>query len=93
VLVFAELLRSFGARSDRTPVWRIPLLTNKRLVIVVIGSIGVQLLIMHGQGLGHLLKTAHVSLIDGITLLGLGLVPSVVLELLKVVRPLARPAA
>ena len=35
VLVFAELLRSFGARSDTKPIWRISLFTNVNLVVVV----------------------------------------------------------
>jgi Ca2+-transporting ATPase len=35
VLVFAELLRSFGARSETKPVWRISLFTNLNLLIVV----------------------------------------------------------
>ena len=35
VLVFAELLRSFGARSETKPVWRISLFTNRNLLIVV----------------------------------------------------------
>ena len=35
VLVFAELLRSFGARSETKPVWRISLFTNVNLVVVV----------------------------------------------------------
>ncbi|MDP2975914.1 MAG: cation-translocating P-type ATPase, partial [Anaerolineales bacterium] len=40
VLVFAELLRSFGARSETKPIWRISLFTNINLVIVVAISFG-----------------------------------------------------
>ncbi len=40
VLVFAELLRAFGARSDTLSVWHIPLRTNVPLVAVVALSIG-----------------------------------------------------
>ena len=93
VLVFAELLRSFGARSERAPVWRIALRTNLRLVIVVGVSIGVQMVIVSGPALGHLLKATHIPLAGTITLLALGAVPSLVLELLKVRRPIARIAA
>lgn len=35
VLVFAELLRSFSCRSETKPVWRVSLLTNINLSIVV----------------------------------------------------------
>ncbi|MDO8834849.1 MAG: HAD-IC family P-type ATPase [Vicinamibacterales bacterium] len=41
-IVAAELLRSFGARSDHKPVWRVPLRTNLNLVAVVALSVGLQ---------------------------------------------------
>ena len=41
-LVFAELLRAFGARIETRPVWRIPLSTNITLVMVVMISFGLQ---------------------------------------------------
>ena len=47
VLVFAELLRSFGARSETKPVWRISLFTNLNLVIVVAISFGLQVWSQH----------------------------------------------
>ena len=58
VLVFAELLRSFGARSETKPVWRISLLTNINLVIVVAISFGLQVWSQHNATLGRFLKTA-----------------------------------
>ena len=42
LMVFAELLRSFGARSETKQVWRISLFTNINLVAVVAISIGLQ---------------------------------------------------
>ena len=45
VLVFAELLRSFGGRSETKPVWRIPFFTNINLAIVVS--------VMHGRVIPH----------------------------------------
>jgi P-type Ca2+ transporter type 2C len=45
---FAELLRSFGARSETKPVWRISLFTNINLVIVVVISCGLQVWSQHG---------------------------------------------
>src|SRR5690606_30030583 len=41
-LVFAELLRSFGVRSETKPVWRIPVFSNLNLAIVVAFSFGLQ---------------------------------------------------
>jgi magnesium-transporting ATPase (P-type) len=58
VLVFAELLRSFGARSETKPVWRISLFTNINLVIVVAITFGLQVWSQHNATLGRFLKTS-----------------------------------
>lgn len=86
VLVFAELLRSFGARSETKPVWQIPLFTNINLVLVVVGSIGLQILSQHHEFLGRFLKTSSMSFTDGLILLGLGSIPLIVLEIVKLIK-------
>lgn len=86
VLVFAELLRSFGARSETKFVWRISLFTNINLVLVVLISISLQLLSQHNAMAGHILKTVYMPLTDCLWLLMLGGIPLMVLELVKVVR-------
>ncbi len=86
VLVFAEMLRAFGARSEIKPVWRISLLTNVNLVIVVAISFGLQVLSQHNATLGRFLKTSPMSLADCFLLLAVGAIPLVVLEVVKVVR-------
>ena len=86
VLVFAELLRSFGARSEVKPVWRISLFTNVNLLVVVAMSFGVQVWSQHNATLGRFLKTSPMPLADGLLLLALGAIPLLVLEMVKVVR-------
>jgi P-type Ca2+ transporter type 2C len=86
VLVFAELLRSFGARSETKPVWRIPLFTNRNLLIVVAISFGLQMWSQHNAMLGRFLKTSSMPFADCFRLLALGAIPLLVLELVKVVR-------
>ena len=86
VLVFAELLRSFGARSGTTPVWRISLLTNLNLLIVVGASYGFQIWSHHNDILGRFLKTTPIPFTEGLALVAAGTIPLVVLELVKVVR-------
>ncbi len=86
VLVFAELLRSFGARSETKSVWRISLFTNVNLVIVVALAIGLQLLSQHSATVGRILKTSYMPFADCLWLLALGAIPLLVLELVKVVR-------
>lgn len=86
VLVFAELLRSFGARSETKPVWRISLFTNVKLVVVVVASIGLQLWSQHSAIFGGFLRTERVPFVDGLALLGLGALPLIVLEVAKALR-------
>jgi Ca2+-transporting ATPase len=86
VLVFAELLRSFGARSETKPVWRIPLFTNANLVIVVAISFGLQVWSQHNKALGGFLKTSYMSFVDCLVLVAVGAIPLLILELVKVIR-------
>jgi len=90
VLVFAELLRSFGARSATKPVWRIPFFTNINLAIVVSVSFGLQVWSQHSATLGRFLKTSYMPLTDCLWLLALGSIPLLVLEMLKLVLKPAR---
>jgi len=85
-LVFAELLRSFGARSETKPVWRIPLLSNLNLLLVVALSFGLQVWSHHNAILGRFLKTSSLSLADCFLLLAVGAIPLMVLGLVKAVR-------
>ena len=86
MLVFAELLRSFGARSEIKPVWRISLFTNVNLVIVVAISFGLQVWSQHNATLGNFLKTSFMPFADCVLLLAVGAIPMLVLEMVKVVR-------
>ena len=85
VLVFAELLRSFGCRSDTKPVWRIPLFTNINLAIVVSISFGLQIWSHHNATLGSFLRSSSLPLSDCLVLLAVGAIPMVILEVVKVV--------
>jgi len=86
VLVSAELFRSFGARSETKPVWRISLFTNVNLVIVVAVSFGLQVWSQHNATLGSFLKTSFIPLANGFLLLAVGAIPLLILEMVKVVR-------
>jgi Ca2+-transporting ATPase len=86
VLVFAELLRSFGARSETKPIWRISLFTNVNLVVVVALSFGLQVWSQHNATLGSFLKTSFMPLPDCFLLLAVGAIPLLILEMVKVVR-------
>ncbi|MBP9699626.1 MAG: cation transporting ATPase C-terminal domain-containing protein, partial [Elusimicrobia bacterium] len=86
VIVFSELLRSFGNRNTRKPLWRVPFLTNLPLMGVVLFSVGLQVLSHHNDLWGQFLKSAALPLGDAVRLFGLGLIPLVCLEILKMVK-------
>jgi Ca2+-transporting ATPase len=90
VLVFAELLRAFGARSETKPVWRIPLFTNTNLVIVVAVSFGLQVWSQHSATLGRFFKTSTIPFTHCLLLLAAGAIPLLVLDMVKVARNLRR---
>jgi Ca2+-transporting ATPase len=85
VIVFAELFRSFGARSESRPVWRLRVLDNIGLLIVVAVSFVLQCVILSSEAMGSFLKTMPVPLSDALILVALGAIPLVVMEILKVI--------
>ena len=86
VLVFAELFRAFGARSETKPLWRISPFLNVNLVIVVVISVALQVGSQHNALLGRLLKTSYLPFADCLWFFALGSIPLLILELVKVVR-------
>jgi len=85
-LVFAELLRSFGARSRTVPVWRMNLRNNLPLVAVVAASLGMQVLIHRNEALSAIMKTSTLSWHEFAPLIAVSCIPLVVLEAVKAIR-------
>jgi P-type Ca2+ transporter type 2C len=79
-LVFAELLRSFGARSETRPVWRMNLFSNLNLLAVVAISFSIQVWSHHNIWLANFLKTSLIPLSDCLMLLAVSTLPLLVLE-------------
>ncbi len=90
-LVYAELLRSFGARSTTKPLWRLGLGFNLKLALVVAASIGLQLSLPHFGALGRVLDVPEMPMSHCFSLLALGAIPLVLMELVKVLRRTAAP--
>jgi Ca2+-transporting ATPase len=89
VLVFAELLRAFGARSETRPLWRMNHLSNLTLLAVVSLSFSIQVWSHYNATLARFLKTSLMSVGECFTLLAISILPLLVLEAVKVMR---RPA-
>ena len=85
-LVFAELLRAFGARSEIRPLWRMNHLSNLNLLLVVSISFSIQVWSHHNALLAGFLKTSLMPFSDCFMLLSISVIPLLVLELVKVVR-------
>lgn len=86
VLVFSELLRSFGARSETKPIWSISLFTNTNLLFVVTISIAIQFMSLQNDVLGSLLRTERISYFNGLLLIAIGAIPLLGLEAAKLLR-------
>ncbi len=85
-LVFAELLRSFGARSATRPVWEVGILSNARLFGIVAASIALQIGIHHIAYLRGLFGIGAVTGWQCLAWAVLGVVPLAVLESIKVAK-------
>jgi Ca2+-transporting ATPase len=90
-LVFAELLRSFGARSNRRTVWQLGLFSNGKLFAIVALSLAMQYGIHHIPALQTLFGIAPVSMNQCLAWSAIGFIPLLVLEGVKIVRRTIKP--
>jgi Ca2+-transporting ATPase len=85
-LVFAELLRAFGARSETRPLWRMNHLSNLNLLLVVSISFSIQVWSHHNALLAGFLKTSLMPFSECLMLLSISVIPLLVLEGVKWLR-------
>lgn len=85
-LVFSELFRSLGARSENQPLWRINPFGNIQLLVVLAISLGLQVLAHQDGILGGILKTQPMAWNEMAMLAGFSLLPLLVLECWKEVK-------
>jgi Ca2+-transporting ATPase len=86
VLVMAELMRAFGARSNTLTIWHLGLFSNIRLFMIVLVSFSLQIAIHHIGVLQVLFGTAPITLQQTLIWIALGFVPLLVLEARKILR-------
>ncbi len=82
-LVFAELLRAFSSRSELKTVFRVGLLSNVRLLVVVAVSFAVQVASHHFDLLRTILRTETLPWSECLALVGVSTVPFFMLEAVK----------
>ena len=86
VLVFAELLRALGARSENLPIWRIGVFSNLRLSLVIAASFALQVALHHVGALQRVFQTQPISRQEYVIWIALAALPLATLELWKVLR-------
>ncbi|HAU1249882.1 TPA: cation-translocating P-type ATPase [Legionella pneumophila] len=86
VLVTAELLRAFGARSQTKTIWQLGFFSNIRLFAIVSISFSLQILIHHVPLLQRLFGINSVSMTECFLWVVLGMLPLLVLEIQKLLR-------
>jgi P-type Ca2+ transporter type 2C len=86
VLVTAELLRSFGARSMTKTIWEIGVLSNMRLCLIVAASFALQLAISQSPFLEPIFNTEPISLAKCLSGVALAMIPALVLQAIKLFR-------
>ena len=92
VLVFGEVLRAFASRSDTRTFWEEGALGNVFLLVVGVVSVTLQIAIHHIPFTEDLFHLGYISWADCLLGLAIGLIPVSVLELLKLIRRVRRPA-
>ena len=85
-LVFAELLRSLGARSEDKPIWKLGASGNLPLLAVVGLSVTIQILLHQYPILENVLKTEPLPPGECLAFLALGSVPLFAMEMVKVIK-------
>ena len=69
-----------------TPIWRISLLTNLNLVIVIAISFGLQILSQHNDIVGRFLNTQSIPPTHCLLLMLIATVPLMILEVAKTLK-------
>jgi P-type Ca2+ transporter type 2C len=85
-LVFAELLRSFAARSSTRIFWEVGAFTNRVLLAVIIVSVLLQGALYESSAVRALFELVALRPDELLLVFALGLIPVTVLEVSKLVR-------
>jgi len=82
-LVFSELIRAYTARSERTPILKIGVFSNKWMNWAVLGSGALMLLVLYVPFLQKIFNTVSLGWVEWRLIIPLFLVPSIAAEAVK----------
>ncbi len=86
--IFAQNVHAFNVRSNKYSVFELGLLTNRWLVVAFCTVILSELMIVYVPIFQPIFKTMPLTLSDWLIVVGFGLVPLVIVELIKLVKKL-----
>ncbi len=86
MLVYAELFRAFGARSETKPIWKLGVFSNLKLAVVIGLSIFIQPWFHHIEFLENFFKSSSMGWSECLVLMAIGTIPFLVLETVKLAR-------
>ncbi len=84
-LVFSELIRAYTSRSERYPILKIGIFSNKWMNLAVLGSGALMLLVMYVPFLQKLFNTVSLGWTEWRMIIPLFLIPSIAAEAVKYV--------
>jgi len=82
-LVFSELIRAFTVRSERYPILKVGIFSNKWMNWAVLGSAALMLLVMYVPFLQKIFNTVSLGWAEWRLIIPLFLIPSIVAEAIK----------
>jgi len=86
LMVFMQNIHVFNCRSEKHSIFKSNPFKNPLIIVAVVGSIGLQLIIMHVPILSHLLKTESVSALHMLWLFLTAIPILIVMEVFKFIR-------
>jgi len=86
LMVFMQNIHVFNCRSEKHSIFKSNPFKNPLIIVAVVGSIGLQLIIMHVPVLSHLLKTESVSALHMLWLFLTAIPILIVMEVFKFIR-------
>ncbi|MBH0190992.1 MAG: hypothetical protein HP492_04340 [Nitrospira sp.] len=86
VLVIVQLVHAFNCRSERWSLFQVGVATNRPLLLAVILSFGIQAAVLTLPVAAPIFKVAPLPVEDWVLMGATGLLPFVVMEIVKVLR-------
>ena len=86
LMVFLQNIHVFNCRSEKTSAFLIPITSNPLLILTVLGSIGLQILIMEVPFLSGFLKVSSIPVSHLLVLMVVSFIILIVMEIYKLIK-------